>query len=73
MKAVKYYFIVIVIPKEGLAGPQPANPSLGMTMTLRSVSRDPYHLPMTDAKIVLLCMKTYENIICINVNSNGDD
>ena len=33
------YSVVGVIPKEGLAGPQPANPSLGMTTTktLRSV------------------------------------
>ncbi len=39
MKAVEWYFIVGVIPKEGLAGPQPANPRLGMTTTktLRSV------------------------------------
>ncbi len=31
--------VVCVIPKEGLAGPQPANPSLSMTTTktLRSV------------------------------------
>ncbi len=39
MKAVEKYFIVGVLPKEGLAGPQPANPPLGMTTTktLRSV------------------------------------